>query len=68
MGAQITQNDGNPAGGISIQLRGASSINGSSDPLYIVDGVIVDNSSQNVINRRADAMTDPDIKLVFLAD
>lgn len=56
MGAQITQNDGNPAGGISIQLRGASSINGSSDPLYIVDGVIVDNSSQNVINRRSDAM------------
>lgn len=56
MGAQITQNDGNPAGGISIQLRGTSSINGSSDPLYIVDGVIVDNSSQNVINRRSDAM------------
>ncbi len=56
MGAQITQNDGNPAGGISIRLRGPSSINGSSDPLYIVDGVIVDNSSQNVINRRSDAM------------
>lgn len=56
MGAQITQNSGDPAGGISVRLRGASSINGSSDPLYIVDGVIVDNSSQNVINRNGDAM------------
>lgn len=56
MGAQITQNSGDPAGGISVRLRGASSINGSSDPLYIIDGVVVDNSSQNVINRNADAM------------
>lgn len=56
MGAQISQNSGDPAGGISVRLRGASSINGSSDPLYVVDGVIVDNSSQNVINRNADAM------------
>jgi TonB-dependent SusC/RagA subfamily outer membrane receptor len=57
MGAQISQNSGDPAGGFSVRLRGPSSINSSSDPLYIVDGVIVDNSSQNVINRSADAMT-----------
>jgi len=56
MGAQISQNSGDPAGGISVRLRGASSINGSSDPLYVIDGVIVDNSSQNVINRNGDAM------------
>lgn len=56
MGAQITQNSGDPAGGFSVRLRGASSVNGSSDPLYIIDGVVVDNSSQNVINRNADAM------------
>ncbi|MCK6692661.1 MAG: SusC/RagA family TonB-linked outer membrane protein [Thermoanaerobaculia bacterium] len=56
-GAQITQNQGDPAGGFSIRLRGVSSIKGSSDPLYIIDGVIVDNSSQNVINLSADAMT-----------
>ncbi len=56
-GAQISQNSGDPSGGFSIRLRGASSIKGSSDPLYIVDGVIVDNSSQNVINRSGDAMT-----------
>jgi TonB-linked SusC/RagA family outer membrane protein len=56
MGAQISQNDGGPAGGLSVRMRGPSSIKGSSDPLYIIDGVIVDNSSQNVINRSADAM------------
>ncbi|MCC6459729.1 MAG: SusC/RagA family TonB-linked outer membrane protein [Saprospiraceae bacterium] len=56
-GAQISQNQGDPAGGFSIQLRGVNSIKGSSDPLYIIDGVIVDNSSQNVINLSGDAMT-----------
>lgn len=49
-GAQITQNSGNPAGGISIRLRGPSTIVGSSDPLYIVDGVIVNNSSTELID------------------
>lgn len=33
-GAQITQNSGDPAGGLSVRLRGISSISSSSDPLY----------------------------------
>ena len=44
-GAVVSQNSGNPAAGISIRLRGPSSVLGTADPLYIVDGVIVDNSS-----------------------
>jgi len=45
-GAQITQNSGSPAaGGISVRLRGVNSFISGSDPLYIVDGVIVDNES-----------------------
>ncbi|MBI2731090.1 MAG: SusC/RagA family TonB-linked outer membrane protein [Sphingobacteriales bacterium] len=55
MGAQVTQNSGDPAGGISIKLRGVGSVFGSSEPLYIVDGVIIDNSSANVLNLNADA-------------
>lgn len=47
-GAQINQNNGNPAGGFSVRLRGASTILGSSEPLYIVDGVIVNNNTNNV--------------------
>jgi TonB-dependent starch-binding outer membrane protein SusC len=45
-GAQITQNSGMPGGGgVSVRLRGTNSFISGSDPLYIVDGVIVDNSS-----------------------
>ncbi|HEY1010155.1 MAG: SusC/RagA family TonB-linked outer membrane protein [Daejeonella sp.] len=49
-GAQISQNSGNPAGGISVRLRGNSTISGSSDPLYIVDGVIINNSSAELVD------------------
>ncbi|MBD2770304.1 SusC/RagA family TonB-linked outer membrane protein [Hymenobacter sp. BT664] len=47
-GAQITQNSGDPAGSLSIRLRGVHSLVGSSDPLYVIDGVIVSNASTNV--------------------
>ena len=53
LGAQITQNSGDPAGGMSVRLRGVSSINSSSEPLYIVDGVIVSNSTNRVTNTSA---------------
>lgn len=49
-GAQITQNSGDPAGGFSIRLRGPSTIQGSSEPLYIVDGVVTSNLTTNVTN------------------
>ena len=49
-GAQIIQNSGDPGGGISVRLRGISSINSSSEPLYIVDGIIVNNSTTRVTN------------------
>ncbi len=49
-GALVNQNSGNPAGGISVTLRGNSTIVGSSDPLYIVDGVIMDNSSPELLD------------------
>src|SRR6185312_15819207 len=52
-GAQISQNSGDPAGGISVKLRGISTISGSTDPLYIIDGVIVDNSTTRVTNTDA---------------
>ena len=49
-GAQITQNSGDPAGGISVRLRGISSVLSSSEPLYIVDGVIINNATNRVTN------------------
>ena len=49
-GAQIIQNSGDPAGGMSVRLRGISSVLSSSEPLYIVDGVIVNNATNRVTN------------------
>ena len=49
-GALISQNSGSPAGGISVTLRGVGTIAGSSDPLYIVDGVYVNNFTNNSLN------------------
>ncbi|MEO7393874.1 MAG: SusC/RagA family TonB-linked outer membrane protein, partial [Chitinophagaceae bacterium] len=49
-GARIVQNSGDPGGGFSVQLRGISSVNSSSEPLYIIDGVIVNNGTNRVTN------------------
>jgi TonB-linked SusC/RagA family outer membrane protein len=50
MGAQITQNSGDPAGGMTVRLRGISSISSSSEPLYLIDGIIVNNATNRVTN------------------
>jgi TonB-linked SusC/RagA family outer membrane protein len=41
-GVYVTQNSGQPGGGISVMIRGVSSINGKTDPLYVIDGVQVE--------------------------
>jgi TonB-linked SusC/RagA family outer membrane protein len=38
-GVQITQNSGVPGSAISVRIRGSSSISGGNEPLYVVDGV-----------------------------
>jgi TonB-linked SusC/RagA family outer membrane protein len=42
-GVEIDQNSGAPGGGLQVNIRGVTSILGNSDPLYVVDGVIVSN-------------------------
>jgi TonB-linked SusC/RagA family outer membrane protein len=49
-GAVIQSNTGTPGGGVSVRLRGTSSIVAGAEPLYIVDGVIVDNNGDQQIN------------------
>ncbi len=44
-GAEIRSNSGAPGGGMSVKLRGVTSIFGDQQPLYIVDGIYVNNSS-----------------------
>jgi hypothetical protein len=38
-GVNITQDTGTPGGRSTVRIRGASSITGGNDPLYVVDGV-----------------------------
>mgnify|MGYP003662924076 CR=1 FL=1 len=38
-GVQVSQSSGAPGGEVRIRVRGSSSINGSNDPLYVIDGV-----------------------------
>jgi TonB-linked SusC/RagA family outer membrane protein len=38
-GVQVTQNAGNPGNGISVRIRGSASVSASNQPLYVVDGV-----------------------------
>lgn len=40
-GVQVSQSSGKPGEGMTVRVRGASSIASSNDPLYVVDGVPV---------------------------
>src|ERR1043165_2377989 len=44
-GVQITSNTGAPGGGINIRMRGLTSIGSPAQPLFIIDGVYIDNTS-----------------------
>jgi TonB-linked SusC/RagA family outer membrane protein len=74
-GAQVTANSGAPGGGNQIRLRGVTSVFGSADPLYVVDGVIVSNeviqSGLNAItsaNRNTSNSTNQDNGVNRIAD
>src|SRR5918992_1907848 len=42
-GALIQANSGAPGGGFQVNLRGVSTIIGSVDPLFVVDGIVISN-------------------------
>lgn len=45
-GVQVTQSSSEPGAGVSIRIRGANSINASNEPLYVIDGFPIDNSTK----------------------
>ncbi|RYE28757.1 MAG: SusC/RagA family TonB-linked outer membrane protein, partial [Sphingobacteriaceae bacterium] len=47
-GVLITRNGGDPGAGGYIQIRGQNTINGNAQPLFIIDGMPVSNSSDNI--------------------
>ena len=44
-GVVITSNNGAPGAGSTIRVRGGSSLNASNDPLIVIDGIPIDNTS-----------------------
>lgn len=49
-GVQVTTGTAAPGGAVSVKIRGTSSFNGTGEPLYVVDGIILNPSSQDVKN------------------
>ena len=48
-GIYVTQNAANPGSGISVRIRGTSSLRGNNEPLYVVDGIIISSASEDVV-------------------
>jgi TonB-linked SusC/RagA family outer membrane protein len=53
-GVQITQASAEPGGGTTVQIRGAGSVNAGSGPLYVIDGLPIENGP--VISGNGDIM------------
>ena len=62
-GAQIMRNSGSVAPSISIRLRGPSTVLGSSDPLIMVDGIIINNDTRSSLGSggSSDPLSDIDL-------
>ena len=55
-GVQVTQPSGDPEGSVSIRVRGISTVNAGSDPLYIIDGVPVERGFANLNNNDVESV------------
>lgn len=44
-GVNVTQNNGEPGGGMTVRVRGSNSIRSGQEPLYVVDGIPLDNAN-----------------------
>ncbi|PSL47213.1 TonB-linked SusC/RagA family outer membrane protein [Chitinophaga niastensis] len=54
-GVQISNSGGSPGGSASIRIRGNSSLLGNNAPLFILDGVPIDNSTQDILGNITNA-------------
>lgn len=47
-GVQVTQISGKPGAETSIRIRGTSSINAGNEPLYVIDGMLINSDGSDV--------------------
>lgn len=48
-GVQVQNSGGSPGGSSSVRIRGNTSVLGNNSPLFVVDGIPVDNSTQDIL-------------------
>jgi TonB-linked SusC/RagA family outer membrane protein len=59
-GVLVTNNTGEPGGGVTIRVRGTTSIGSGNDPLYVIDGIPLENTqtgNRNVGENRINGMS-----------
>jgi TonB-linked SusC/RagA family outer membrane protein len=61
-GVYVTQNSGQPGGGISVNIRGINSITGNTDPLYVIDGVQLQGGGSTNSSNPLSALNPADIE------
>jgi len=54
-GVNVSSNAGSTNGAISVRIRGTNSLRGNNEPLYVVDGVIINSAGEDVLNATNDA-------------
>ena len=47
-GVQVLSSSSSPDAGVTLRVRGIATFTGNSDPLYVVDGVIVNGAAQSI--------------------
>lgn len=60
-GVQVNNNSGRPGGRTTVRIRGFSSINSSNNPLYVVDGVLLPQSTGDQFTNAIDFINPNDI-------
>jgi TonB-linked SusC/RagA family outer membrane protein len=61
-GVQITPASGEPGVDATIRIRGGTSINASNEPLFVIDGVPIDNASSNAVRNPLNFLNPNDIE------
>lgn len=62
-GVKIARSNGDPGAGSSIQIRGANTITGNSQPLIVIDGIAFSNENSNGIGNSRDGGTSQQSRL-----
>lgn len=63
-GVNVTSNSGAPGSGATIRIRGGSSLSASNDPLYVVDGIPLDDGGISGMRNPLNSINPNDIESI----